>query len=164
MNFQEMYNTSVLFGTQEFPKTKYNVFKQLLLWYKIGASLLCFYRDRVFFSKCGTVKESVACFVVVFREIRLGPTCPADQLTPVSPMHFIFISSIVKFVSCKTVFSRFLPIAYFHFNHFKTRPRTHPSCLCLLHFQLIKLLFHPLQFLIVTCTCISKSRLTRAAN
>ena len=30
MNFQKMYNTNVLFGTQEFPKAKYNVFKKLL--------------------------------------------------------------------------------------------------------------------------------------
>ena len=41
MHFQEMYNTFVLFGTQEFPKTKYSVIKKLLLWYKIGFSLLC---------------------------------------------------------------------------------------------------------------------------
>ena len=41
MHFQEMYNTLVLFGTQESPKTKYSVFKKFLLWYKIGFSPLC---------------------------------------------------------------------------------------------------------------------------
>ena len=69
MNFQEMHSTSMLFGTQAFPNTKYNVlFKMLLLRYKIGFSLLCFnasFDHHCFFiSKCDIIKYSVAYKVV----------------------------------------------------------------------------------------------------
>ena len=69
MNFQEMYSTSMLFGTQAFPKTKFDVlFKKLLLRYKIVFSPLYFNASfdhhRLFFSKCDiglhVIKDSVA--------------------------------------------------------------------------------------------------------
>ena len=65
MNFQEIYNTSVLFGTQIFPNTKYNVFKSYL--YGIQ---LCFFNASsdhhcFFFSKCEIIKYSVACYIIV---------------------------------------------------------------------------------------------------
>ena len=56
-------------GTQEFPNSKYNVLKQLLLLYKIGVCPLCFNalsdHHRFSFSKCDIIKDSVACYVVV---------------------------------------------------------------------------------------------------
>ena len=69
MNFQEMYSTSMLFGTQAFQNTKYNVlFKKLLLRYKICFSPLCFNASfdhhRFFFSKCDIIKDSVVYNVV----------------------------------------------------------------------------------------------------
>ena len=61
----------MLFGTQAFPKTKYNVlFKKLLLGIKSFFSLLCFKglfdHHRFFFSKCDihVIKDSVAYNVV----------------------------------------------------------------------------------------------------
>ena len=91
MNFQEMYSTSMLFGTQAFPQTKYNVlFKKLLLRYKIGFSPLCFNASfdhhRFFFSKCDIIKDSVAYNVVgtalfsyeklTWTDLPRGPTSP----------------------------------------------------------------------------------------
>ena len=69
MNFQEMVSKSMLFGTQAFQDTRYNVlFKKLLLRYKIGVSPLCFNaafdHHRFFFSKCDIIQDSVAYNVV----------------------------------------------------------------------------------------------------
>ena len=70
MNFQEMYSTSMLFGTQVFQKTKYNVlFIKLLLRYKIVFALCfnaSFDHHRFFFSKCDihVIKDPVAYNVV----------------------------------------------------------------------------------------------------
>ena len=85
MNSQEIYNKSVLFGTQEFPKTKYNVFKKLLLWYKIGFSPVCFNalsdHHLFFFSKCDIIKDYVACHVVVISLFSLEKFA-LDELAP----------------------------------------------------------------------------------
>ena len=87
MNFQEMYSTSLLFGNQAFPKTKYNVlFKKLLLRYKIGFSPLCFdasfYHHRFFFSKCDIIKDSVACNVVGIALFSYEKLTNLDELAP----------------------------------------------------------------------------------
>ena len=87
MNFQEMYSTSMLFGTQAFPKTKYNVlFKKLLLGYKIGFSPLCFdasfCHHRLFFSKCDIIKDAVAYNVVGIALFSYEKLTNLDQLAP----------------------------------------------------------------------------------
>ena len=105
----------MLFGTQAFPKTKYNVlFKKLLLRYKIGVSPLCFNEsfdhNRFFFSKCDIIKYSVAYNAVGIalfsyeKLTNLDQLAPADQLTPVSPSYrhqekccmFLSVVCIVK--------------------------------------------------------------------
>ena len=105
MNFQEMYSTSMFFGTQTFPNTRYSVlFKKLLLRYKIGFSPLCFNASfdhhRFFFSKCDIIKDSVAYNVVgialLSYEKLPNLENPADQLTPVSPT----LSASGKNVAC----------------------------------------------------------------
>ena len=73
MNFQKMYNTRVLFGTQQFPKTKYNVhvFKSYFYMYGIKSGFLLYVLNALsdhhlfFFSNCDIIKDSVACYVVV---------------------------------------------------------------------------------------------------
>ena len=87
MNFQEIYSISMLFGTQAFPKTKYNVlFKMLLLRNKIGFSPLCFdasfYHHRLFFSKCDIIKDSVAYNVVGIALFSYEKLTNLDQLAP----------------------------------------------------------------------------------
>ena len=85
MNFQEMYSTSMLFGTQKFPKTKYNV---LFKKYKIGFSPLCFDASfdyhRLFFSKCDihVIKDSVAYNVVGIPLFSYEKLTNLDQLAP----------------------------------------------------------------------------------
>ena len=89
MNFQEMYSTNMLFGTQAFPKTKYNVlFKKLLLRYKIVFSPLCFNASfdhhRFFFSKYDkhVIKDPVAYNVVGIALFGYEKLTNLDQLTP----------------------------------------------------------------------------------
>ena len=87
MNFQEMYSKSMLFGTQAFQNTRYNVlFKKLLLRYKIGFSPLCFNaafdHHRFFFSKCDIIKDSVAYNVVGIALFSYEKLTNLDQLTP----------------------------------------------------------------------------------
>ena len=87
MNFQEIYSTSMLFGTQAFPKTKYKVlFKKLLLRYKIGFSPLCFDASfdhhRFFFGKCDIIKDSVAYNVVGIVLFSYEKLTNLDQLAP----------------------------------------------------------------------------------
>ena len=82
-----MYSTSMLFGTQAFPKTKYNVlFKKLILRYKIGFSPLCFNASfdhhRFFFSKCDIIKESVAYNVVGIALFSYKKLTNLDQIAP----------------------------------------------------------------------------------
>ena len=88
MNFQEMYSTSMLFGAQAFPRTKYNVlFKKLLLRYKI-VFLLCFNASldyhRFFFSKCDihVIKDSVAYNLVGIALFGYEKLTNLDQLAP----------------------------------------------------------------------------------
>ena len=79
----------MLFGTQAFPKTKYNVlFKKLLLRYKIVFSPLCFTapfdHHRFFFSKCDihVIKDSVAYNVVGIALFVYEKLTNLDQLAP----------------------------------------------------------------------------------
>ena len=65
MNFQEMYNTSVLFRTQEFPKTNITCSKSY--FYGIKSVFLLYvltpYPITIvvfFFSKCDIIKDSFA--------------------------------------------------------------------------------------------------------
>ena len=86
MNFQEMYSTSMLFGTQAFPDARYNVlFKKLLLRYKIGFSL-CFNASfdhyRFFFSKSDIIKDSVAYNVDDIALFSYEKLTNLDQLAP----------------------------------------------------------------------------------
>ena len=62
MNVQEMYDTSVLFRTQEFPKTNITCSKSYFYGIK---SPLCFnalsdHHRFFFFSKCDIIKDSFA--------------------------------------------------------------------------------------------------------
>ena len=87
MNVQEMYSTSMLFGTQAISYSKYNVlFKKLLLRYKIEFSLLCFNasfdRHRFFFSKCDIIKDSFAYNIVGIALFSYEKLTKLDQLTP----------------------------------------------------------------------------------
>ena len=87
MNFQEMYSTSMLFGTLAFPDTGYNVlFKKLLLRYKIGFTPLCFNapfdHHRFFFNKCDIIKDSVAYNVVGKALFSYEKLTNLDQLSP----------------------------------------------------------------------------------
>ena len=82
-----MYSTSMLFGTQAFPNTRYNVlFKKLLLRYKTGFSPLCFNASfdhhRFFFRKCDIIKDSVAYNVVGIVLFSYEQLTNFDQLTP----------------------------------------------------------------------------------
>ena len=84
MNFQDMYSTSMLFGTQAFPKTKYSVlFKKLLLRYRTLCFNASFDHHGIFFSKCDihVIKDSVvynAVGIALFGYEKLprGPTNP----------------------------------------------------------------------------------------
>ena len=87
IDFQEMYSTRMLFGTQAFPNTRYNVlFKKLLLRYKIGFSPLCFNASfdhhRFSFSKCDIIKDSFAYNVVGIALLIYEKLTNLDQLTP----------------------------------------------------------------------------------
>ena len=87
MNFQEMYSTSMLFGTQAFPNTRYNVlFKKLLLRCKIGvfsSMVLRVIRSNLFFfSKCDINKDSVAYNVVGIVLFSYEKLTNLDQLAP----------------------------------------------------------------------------------
>ena len=69
MNFQEMYNTSVLFGAQELPKTNITCSKSY--FYGIKSFFLLYvltpYPITIvfFFIKCDIIKDSFACYVAV---------------------------------------------------------------------------------------------------
>ena len=79
-------STSMLFGTQAFRNTRYNVlFTKLLLRYKIGSSLYfnaSFDHIVFFFSKCDIIKDSVAYNVVGIALFSYEKLTNLDQLTP----------------------------------------------------------------------------------
>ena len=84
MNFWEMYSTSMLFDTQAFPNTRYNVlFKKLLLRYKIGVSPLCFNAsfDHIVFP-CDIIKIMSHNNVVGIALFSYEKLTNCDQLTP----------------------------------------------------------------------------------
>ena len=82
MNFQEMYSTSMLFGTQAFPNARYNVlFKKLLLRYKIRFSPLCFNEsfDHIVFSSVSVLSHIM---LSVYNVVGYEKLTNLDQLTP----------------------------------------------------------------------------------